>query len=257
MNKPDSQTIAEWNESCKYEDHFVAMLDILGFSNLVNMETNNYAIAGCLDLVERMTKTGKLIEATKFYNLKSAIISDSIVLSIKSDGADAFYTLCRAISAIWITFAENNMVLRGGITRGKLLHLNNNVVFGPALVDAHRLESEIAIYPRIVIDKTIEDYLVNDPSMWRYFTEDHDDIKFLDIIGATIYCEYNTEKGIKDICTFKKLITEGISENKGNERVKLKYLWMRGTVNHWINEAYKNGLVDSSWANNYLITDND
>ena len=46
------------------------------------------------------------------------------------------------------------MLARGGLTIGKLHH-SGGVVFGEAMVDAYRLESRVAIYPRIAVSSRI------------------------------------------------------------------------------------------------------
>jgi hypothetical protein len=46
----------------------------------------------------------------------------------------------------------NGILVRGGLAKG-MLHHRGNVVFGPALLDAYALESTIAKFPRILIDR--------------------------------------------------------------------------------------------------------
>lgn len=55
-----------------------------------------------------------------------------------------------------IAFHALNMsvLVRGGITFGLLYH-SGGVVFGPAMVDAYRLESKVANYPRVVISPEV------------------------------------------------------------------------------------------------------
>ncbi len=48
------------------------------------------------------------------------------------------------------------IMIRGGVTIGDLYH-RNNIVYGPAMIEAYRLESKCAIYPRIIMS---EDMLV-------------------------------------------------------------------------------------------------
>jgi hypothetical protein len=46
--------------------------------------------------------------------------------------------------------------VRGAVVRGLLYH-DNNMVFGEALTEAYRLESQVAIYPRIMLLRQIKD----------------------------------------------------------------------------------------------------
>ena len=43
--------------------------------------------------------------------------------------------------------------LRGGLCRGELLH-TADLVFGPAFIEAYRLERKVAVLPRIAVSKT-------------------------------------------------------------------------------------------------------
>ncbi|MDZ4752842.1 MAG: hypothetical protein SGI87_14595 [Flavobacteriales bacterium] len=56
-------------------------------------------------------------------------------------------------------FSSRGILVRGSITIGQLYH-ENNEIFGPALIRAHKIE-QTACYPRIVIDREL---------FRRYFT---------------------------------------------------------------------------------------
>lgn len=59
-----------------------------------------------------------------------------------------------------IAGALKGFLLRGGITIGEIVH-DGECVFGPALNRAYELESQIAKYPRFVLDPDIKDELGN------------------------------------------------------------------------------------------------
>jgi hypothetical protein len=44
----------------------------------------------------------------------------------------------------------HGIVCRGGIAKGQLIH-NHISIFGQAFIDAHNLESKLAIFPRVII----------------------------------------------------------------------------------------------------------
>ena len=62
---------------------------------------------------------------------------------------------------------HRNVFLRGGITIGKMIH-SGSVGLGPALTRAYDLESQIANYPRIVIDPDAADVIRQRPYTFDY-----------------------------------------------------------------------------------------
>jgi hypothetical protein len=98
-------------------------------------------------------------ETTHRIHPSVSTFSDHIIASYSisrieaSDGKSKAFTIMfhlsrlvpAAIAALGLGF-----LIRGGVAFGKLHH-SGGVVFGPALIEAVRLESRIAIYPRIVV----------------------------------------------------------------------------------------------------------
>lgn len=54
-----------------------------------------------------------------------------------------------------------DVLVRGGIARGQLIH-DRIMVVGPAMIEAYRLESKEAFYPRIIIEKELKDQIESD-----------------------------------------------------------------------------------------------
>lgn len=50
-------------------------------------------------------------------------------------------------------FWNLGMLVRGGLSIGKLNHEENGALFGPAMSEACTLESKFAVYPRVVISQ--------------------------------------------------------------------------------------------------------
>ncbi|MCG8563685.1 MAG: hypothetical protein MI747_01235, partial [Desulfobacterales bacterium] len=50
-----------------------------------------------------------------------------------------------------IYYCNLGMMVRGGISVGKLIHEEAGALFGPAMNEAYALESKSAIYPRVII----------------------------------------------------------------------------------------------------------
>ncbi len=60
----------------------------------------------------------------------------------------------RVMSAVAERGLRLGLLIRGALSFGELLHIDD-IVFGEALVDAYRLESEVAINPRVVVSDTV------------------------------------------------------------------------------------------------------
>jgi hypothetical protein len=61
------------------------------------------------------------------------------------------------------------VLIRIGYSLGQLYHANG-VVFGEAMVDAHRLENEHACYPRVLVSDRIIERLADVPESERTLT---------------------------------------------------------------------------------------
>lgn len=66
------------------------------------------------------------------------------------------------------------ILVRGGISYGPCIH-EDSVVFGPGMVDAYELESDIAVYPRVVVSERVLDRLSpNGPETMPSLFQDED-----------------------------------------------------------------------------------
>lgn len=118
-----------------YEKRLVAFLDLQGFKDDIICNYPAEAIGslfGEFDCLKRMLENDA-------DSLQITIISDSIVVSVTLDKPENLMYFFDACSF----FAKPRMgnlfvAIRGGIAYGKLHH-KDNIVFGPALVDAYEI----------------------------------------------------------------------------------------------------------------------
>lgn len=170
----------------KYEEKIVAFIDILGFKNLVNEETNIETVEATLRMPYNFRKDD-MAKQLKITGVMMTSISDSIVFSIKRKEKNAMNKIMRIVSAFAQTLLlKNGLLLRGGIVVGKIYH-DNEIVFGPGLVKAYELESQIAIFPRIVMktsdfEQAILSCTETSQYIWRkVFVKNEDNLLSLDI----------------------------------------------------------------------------
>jgi hypothetical protein len=224
--------------SYKYEDRIVAFIDILGFSNIIkatinsNGELNN--LGGALTYVHNYFN-----EISNDYDdpsiLQLSQFSDSIVISISMKHSLEMTVIFKHLKMIQIELLYKNILLRGGIVKGLLIH-NHNLLLGPGMINAYNLESKCAMHPRIVIDPKVlwqfgridgnrqQERLIN----FNYensFAKEADGTYYIDYFNdVDFYLNHpGGEKGyFKLLCNIikKHIDSDDIS-------VRVKYLWMR------------------------------
>ena len=142
-----------------FEERFIAFVDILGFKEIVKKATNNLdyqkVVSKVLNYIAKVRNDNYYGNWSKYGIFNDvSVFSDSIVISYpcdRSDGDGLFYLLMDLIHLCFILI-RNGIFVRGGITVGKVIH-DQNIIWGPAFVEAYELENHNAIYPRIIIDK--------------------------------------------------------------------------------------------------------
>jgi len=136
-----------------YSERYCAFIDILGFSGLISdLERERISveeIRQVLSVVHAPPKTTRPQEA----DLRSQSISDAVALSATATAA-GFDAICAAAEMLSLRLLRSGYFVRGAITKGRLYH-DPGTIFGPALVEAYRLESQIAKFPRIIVPRAV------------------------------------------------------------------------------------------------------
>jgi len=217
----DAITRARWNDECKYEEHYIALLDIMGFSKLVKDCNYNSTFVGILGSVSRLAE---------FAQVKTAIISDTIVVSSPATNKTALTDIMACVNALYKTCIQEKILLRGAICRGDLFH-SGNIVFGPAMVAAHEAEEEIAIYPRFVLLPNLQDdFFTGYQDDEEEFFTDFDGIRCFDWISQVIFNSKHPDKQERLLC-FHELVQTYTNNPQVPVRIQQKYLWLKEHFN--------------------------
>ncbi|ACD17508.1 hypothetical protein [Paraburkholderia phytofirmans] len=132
--------------------HFVAFIDLLGFSEMVRIDCESSHAPKYLEILY----DAHLRAATLFSkDLDSGLtqFSDSIVLSRPFDLA-CLADFISTIAAWQRSLLLDGLLCRGGVTFGKHF-VKDRFLFSKGLIDAYRLESTQAKHPRIVISENL------------------------------------------------------------------------------------------------------
>lgn len=194
----------------------VAYLDILGSKNLIDNDKNNeflnYLNMICGDA---------LLEVSSNKDIFIKIFSDNILLAVNTEceaqiRKERIEALINRVGNIQNEILRYGYLVRGAIVEGDFFH-NDVIVYGKALVEAVTDEEQIAIYPRVIVQKDIFELFPH------YFIMDEDNLVFL---NQFIFS--NTLEHI----SFKYQLLEMLNK-KPSEDIQQKIMWSINYFNKW------------------------
>ncbi len=243
----------------KYTDCFLVYLDILGFQEKVK-ETKDSPqslerLIEALKINSAFTQSKeKTTNSDGKLDIRSFFFSDSFVFMMKAEKKNLphLFLIIRYLQdRLW----ESGLSLRGAITNGNMYWptQKENIIIGPAMIEAYRLESETAIYPRIIVEKKLFEFIderniitgseVGDIPLSSFIKKDKDGVYFFDILHPDIlrkkgeeianrkrtflivwdsFAESNYDEVINHV---NRLIEKGMENH--DEKTKQKYEWLK------------------------------
>lgn len=239
-----------------YEERVVAFIDVLGFSDLVAHSSGD--IHSLCRLTSALDAFYNLLWEYEADGIKSSFaftqFSDSIVVSALADSKDSFEMVQQLLRGIILLAFDYGIFVRGGIAKGQLIH-DETMLVGPAMVEAYRLESKAAIYPRVILSeelklefdegvaKYIENYttLEGIPAQNFIFSKDEDGWWYLDYIKPPF--EFiNISRCIQSMeeyrCRLQEIASTRIQSD--DMRVKAKYRWLDRVLSEKYNKIDTN-----------------
>lgn len=137
-----------------YERRIVSFFDILGWRQHIEEAGDDPRRVARLASLPRMYSSyvlGALTE--KLEGAHITAFSDNVIFSVPFDQTRLLWSI-EGLATIQLAAAFAGFWIRGATTIGNLFH-DDKIVFGPALNRAYELESELAKYPRTLIDTEI------------------------------------------------------------------------------------------------------
>jgi hypothetical protein len=138
-----------------------------------------------------------------------------------------------------LAMALKGFFLRGGLTLGEL-YIDDELIYGLALIEAVIMEEEDAKNPRIIISSNVMDIVkkqisfYTDPKESPHNTEillDNDDKYFIDYLGVVEAMDGGMTQSILE--KHRDIILYCLEKFKGNDDIYSKYLWVADYHNYY------------------------
>lgn len=182
----------------EYGTRYCAFVDILGFRGLIaGLGKGTLSVSELQEILTTIHGADGL--STRFWqtDFRTQSISDAVAIST-SVNREGLIEILRALENLTLRLLEKGYFIRGGLVKGRLFH-DDNVVFGEALVEAYRLESEVAIYPRVMATRAVwqdfENYRAADggTSLEEWIIQSDDGPMFVHTLRSTSEFAYRTK----------------------------------------------------------------
>jgi hypothetical protein len=158
------------------------------------------------------------------------------------------------LTHIQIELVAKSILIRGGLTVGEIAH-TDEMVFGPAMNRAYKIESELAVYPIILIDQVALDSL-SLPEMRPYDRTEEQERPYINNLIAPLddgrsFIDYlhsaadeidDNERYIRFLRHHQQLIESALGQTQ-SPSVTSKYFWLARYHNRVVSDYY-GGLRD-------------
>lgn len=219
-----------------------AVFSQFGFESLVKSDDSAHRIFKVIEDLYSSTKENILPENTFFFQMSDAIVR-VLCLARRSKNEASIAEEFSALADIQLSLLESGVVVRGGVSMGQAYvgKTGDGPVFGPAMIRAYHIESEEAVYPRIVIDdefirrvKTQERQFVQVPGAPKYqqiariLSTSEDGTLYVDYLRVAFFRATKVGGDIKAfremLALHRALIIKGLDQD--DLRRKRKYEWL-------------------------------
>lgn len=222
---------ARIKEGKKYSNQLIAFVDVLGIKDLIEKYRNNdeHIAINKIREIRKITETSTVI-AKRTEDIDYLQISDSFVFVCDPKIVIQLIELLSTIQMRIIT--ECQFLLRGAITIGDaIVEESGKFIVGPAYIKAYQLQDNDAIYPRIIVDRSVTRAIKKSAHpIKRYLLRDSDRELFVDYIKIYMRKGSLSKQQIKS--KFRRelvfnYLRNNFKENYQNERhnISQKYGW--------------------------------
>lgn len=211
----------------KQSTYCIAYFDILGGKNLICQDSDNTFLNHLNMFFEDAICEAEMAQIFDKKDIVVKFFSDNILLAIILNPNDQnrinkLTKLLNIAGNIQTEVLGYGYLMRGAIVEGAFYH-DKKFVYGKALVEAVNIEETIAIYPRIIVQKQIQEVTS------QYCYQDTDGEYYL---NSFLYCSAMSYVG------FKISLLDMLKKYANNPRIMQKIMWAITYYNKYYSNPY-------------------
>jgi len=210
-------------------------VDILGYREIVRTATETRkheevltSLRGALDNYFEKLNFDEAMWANEPALWRVKTFSDNITIGCPiregGDGVGEMLVILGRFAAFQLGMTLSGFFLRGGAAIGDL-YMDSEIIYGPAIIDAHDTEASSAIDPRIVLHGSAVACLDENARGFDTFLKDVDGLIFVDYLQPIIEFEKECGPDVESLDRHRDMIVSRLNEFSSNPKVWSKYLW--------------------------------
>lgn len=251
-----------------YSQALVSYIDLLGFKDLIDQHGENAeAVRSILTLAREEFSVrraiGTRIKSVGKKNFRAVSFSDLIVRcttpELPSRAEELVVNEIVHLGEKQLALLLRHMLIRGGICCGNII-AESDYLFGEALIKSYVLESEYAIFPRLVIDRDLVD--IPHQASLGINSEDiavergQDGVYYINYLYAGVVERLSSgprdqalilldehRRAVEFMLDERIHIEDKKGKPKPTERIKQKYMWLALYHNNVVKRLLREGIL--------------
>lgn len=222
--------VAEEPERKIYSDRIVAWIDILGMRNKMRKSNDAEEIFNIMAKLQHFVENA-CEDLFKAGVLNFLQLSDGFIIVSEMQYINELCEILCEIQWHVLLHLDDLKLLRGAVTAGKVsMSEDARLIIGPAFIEAYAMESDNAIFPRILFADEIYQHINPKDLIFKHIKEDGDHFKYLDFITYSIKKQSLRQQELAHLLetngVFKTLKHSYESNISTNKTVAQKYGWL-------------------------------
>ncbi len=217
--------------------YYLLYIDILGMKSKIDSKDSELYLNYINNLYRDAIKTiSGLYEEINNIKINVRIFSDNMVIAIKQEEncnqareSNKHTLMIEIASYIQVLALMYSLPTRGSIAYDDF-YIDENFIYGKALTKAYNLESEIAIYPRIIIEDKAVELFTASQYLKKFIKKDTDNVYYIN----PFECYFNIAKIYKEdeIKHIKQILWTKLPESN-TCKINQKIHWLVNRFNEF------------------------
>ena len=227
------------DELIQSKEYYIAYFDILGTKAALKKDEKG--------TLSKLWLVGNFIKKIRTNGLIVRSFSDNYLFAVEigknaNTSLNVIFNAAASFSVECLSVYQ--LFVRGAIVKG-FLHIDDEIVLGESLIKAYEIESKIAIYPRIIIDRDVIENIDVEAEPFRVFKKPFfKDVDSSLCVNPLFFFNEKIRMALKGNIVRNIVDSAVLAHDNRDKKSMLKVEWMKNYVNEFYIQMHNFKLLD-------------